>query len=186
MAGAMGGRQGREAHRKALGWPFLDVEAGQVPVQLGASNCDCPSRRVECSATTTTPATASSSSCRWHLVQLLYGVVRVVWICDGVEFVETGVRNYLVTAQAAVRCVWWGTASEPPLSPPRHDYTIFLHTRSLLNSTWEYTTVFELWLSVKITILETHLRVKGVTCMKKAAGDASNYPTPSVISHVVT
>jgi hypothetical protein len=51
----------RRAHRKALGWPLLDVEASQVPVQLSASNRHRPSRSRE-SAATPTPAASSSPS----------------------------------------------------------------------------------------------------------------------------
>jgi hypothetical protein len=51
----------RRAHRKALGWPLLDVEASQVPVQLSASNRHCSSRSREAAATST-PAASSAPS----------------------------------------------------------------------------------------------------------------------------
>jgi hypothetical protein len=51
----------RRAHRKALGWPLLDVEASQVPVQLSASNRHRSSRSREAAATST-PAASSAPS----------------------------------------------------------------------------------------------------------------------------
>jgi hypothetical protein len=51
----------RKAHRKALGWPLLDVEASQVPVQLCASNRHRPARASEASATTASAASSSSA-----------------------------------------------------------------------------------------------------------------------------
>lgn len=56
----------RKAHRKALGWAFLDVEASQVPVQFCASNRYCSSPRIECSSATSASAASSSSGGRWH------------------------------------------------------------------------------------------------------------------------
>jgi hypothetical protein len=51
----------RKAHRKALGWPLLNVEASQVPVQLCASNRHRPARPSEASATTASAASSSSA-----------------------------------------------------------------------------------------------------------------------------
>lgn len=55
-----------KSYRKALGWPFLDVEASQVPVQLCASNCYRPTRRIEAPALAAS-RTASAASARWHI-----------------------------------------------------------------------------------------------------------------------
>jgi len=49
------------AHRKALGGPLLDVQAGQVPVQLCASNRHRASRWIERASSATASTTATSS-----------------------------------------------------------------------------------------------------------------------------
>lgn len=56
-----------EAHRKALGWGALDLEARQVPVELGAADVDCPSGGIESPAAPPASAAASSSSTGRHV-----------------------------------------------------------------------------------------------------------------------
>jgi hypothetical protein len=117
--------KGRDTHRKSLGWPLLDLEASQVPVQLSASNRHGSSRRVESASAPTSPATSSSSSGGgWHVglsglkqssKRPLELQVRIVGR-DGRR--SCRVRNSLVVARAAACCGGAPLASEPHFHHP--------------------------------------------------------------------